>query len=101
MILYNFIFFSGAVQNTYKAAECNIGFEKRHQHIIMVNENRKKIKGKANKSDFLDMRMSHRIKLKNKETQSSRARHFCDLCQSSFTREVLLKRHKIKNHNIY
>ena len=66
----------------------------------MVNENRKKIKGKANKSDFLDMRMSHRIKLKEKETQSSRARHFCDLCDSSFTREVLLKRHKVKNHKV-
>ena len=37
-----------AVQNTYKAAEINIGFKKRHQHIIMVDENRKKIKGGAN-----------------------------------------------------
>ena len=99
-LLNTSFFFSGAVQNTYKAAGINIGFEKRHQHIIMVNENRKKIKGKANKSDFLDMRISHRVKLKKKETQSNRARHFCDLCSSSFTREVRLKKHKAKNHKV-
>ena len=99
--MYFHLFFSGAVQNTYKAAECNIGFEKRHQHIIMVDHNRKKIRTGANRSDFLEMRIEHRARVKQKETQSNRARHFCDLCNSSFTREVRLKKHKKRNHKVY
>ena len=67
----------------------------------MVDANRQKIKAGSNRSDFLSMRISHRAELKKKETQSSRARHFCDLCNSSFTRAVRLKKHKVRNHKVF
>ena len=86
------------VQNTYKAAEVKIGFKKRHQHILLVNENRKKFNSQTTKADFLKMILHS--KRKDHQQNLQRHKYFCDQCDSSFSREILLHLHKSKNHTI-
>ena len=89
-----------AVQNTYKAAELKVGFEKRHAHIIMVNENRNEISISTTKADFLRMIPKKLTSPKAMNLAEKRAKYFCDICDSKFSRENRLILHKVRNHQI-